>query len=95
MIGALGMKDGTPRKVKPSPLVVHVDLDDLNLNKTHLQKYLAGAYLFGLERGDRAGFIRDVRDRGIKRIELVGDVSVGMFEGVEGVKRVEVVENVI
>lgn len=79
---------------RKQPVRVFVDNEDLGLNRTHLQKHLAGAFLFECMwgGGSMAGFVRTLKSRGVKKVMLVGSVDVGSFEGVSGVRRVEVVD---
>ena len=66
------------------PLKVFVD--NLDNNKTHLQKYMAGAFLFCQAAGDSEMFVDIMKNKGLKEVEVVdvGEVESHAGEVVDG-----------
>jgi hypothetical protein len=49
-----------------------VFMDNLDNNKTHLQKYMAGAFLFCQEVGDSEMFVDIMKNKGLREVEIIG-----------------------
>ena len=60
-----------PPSPKPAPILVHVA--NLSLNKTYIQKFLAGSWLFCKAMGQVEGFEDVVKRKGLKmkNVEVV------------------------
>lgn len=55
------------------PSTIKVFIDDMHINKTPLQKFLAGAFLFerDFNKGDMKGFEKLLEKRKIKNVEII------------------------
>ena len=57
------------------PLIVYVHPANLNLNKTHTQKYIASAWLYSRLVGKEDEFVRICRRKGVKEVVIVEEME--------------------
>ena len=56
-------------------LIVYVHPANLNFNKTHMQKYIAGAWLYSRLVGREDEFVRICRRKGVKEAVIVEEME--------------------